>query len=269
MDILKNKGKADRFVRTVQEKKHAHPKKSLREKDFSLLPPGAARRSGSNTKSIQAVKNGLSHPRPLLAHRPYKNRPKGGTYKKQKKGRKRYAPKSPYLKYLWFRERRKRVYRKTRKVFKSNNRRVLRHRRKMYKWTTRVLTKLYFKLFLRHFKSAKVYIVSTYRNMIVTITTSSGKVLHRVSSGSAKGAAFKKSLRKKPYPATSVGKEAALWLKKNKVRKVIIFMKGVGRGKNRRFVLKSLEKKRILILAIKELTAIPHNGCRRPKKRRL
>lgn len=269
MDTLKNKSKAVKPVPTVQEKKQSYVKNSYKEKNSARQLPGVESRANPNKKDTRMEKNNISLPLSSSLQGSSKERGKRGVYQKQKKRGKRYAPKSPYLKYLWFRERRKRIYRKNRTIFKLQDAKILKHRRRMYKWVTRVLTKLYFKLFIKHSKLVKVYIVSTYRNVIVTITTSTGKVLHRVSAGSAKGATFKKSLRKKPYPATSAGKEVASWLKKNKVRKIIIFMKGVGRGKNRRFVLKSLERQRILILAIKDMTALPHNGCRKPKKRRL
>jgi small subunit ribosomal protein S11 len=169
------------------------------------------------------------------------------------------------IRWRWIKQREKLIFTRNFKNFSMQVKKT----KFLKKWIRRFLLGIYFKRFLKVSKITRVYIISTYRNIIITISDSQGHVLHRVSAGSTKGASFKKAVRKKPFPATSAGKEVAAWLKNHKLRKLIVFLKGVGRGKSRKYVLKALEKQKLIIYGITDLTSIPHNGCKKPKKRRL
>jgi small subunit ribosomal protein S11 len=108
----------------------------------------------------------------------------------------------------------------------------------------------------------KVFIQSTFNNTIVTFTDLKGNV---ISWGSPGTAGFKGSRKGTPYAAQLAAQAAATKAKDSGMRQVEVFVKGPGSG--REAAIRSIASVGINVTAIKDITPIPHNGCR-PKKRR-
>ncbi len=115
----------------------------------------------------------------------------------------------------------------------------------------------------RNVPSGRVYINSTYNNTIVTITDDNGNVLCWASAGQS----FKGTRKSTPYAAQLTAKEAINKSKEFGLREVDIFVKGPGLG--RESAIKAIGSEGIKIRMIKDITPIPHNGCRPPKKRKV
>lgn len=110
----------------------------------------------------------------------------------------------------------------------------------------------------------KVYIASSYNNTIMTLTDKRGNVLSWTSSG---GVGFKGSKKSTPFAASRVAEILADAARKIGVSKIDILVKGVGGG--RESAIRSLSAKGLEISSIKDVTPIPHNGCRPKKTRRV
>ena len=110
----------------------------------------------------------------------------------------------------------------------------------------------------------KIYINSTYNNTIITLTDSQGSVLAWASAGLI---GFKGTKKATPFAASKVAESIAQIAKKIGVEKILIFVKGVGSG--RESAIRSLAARGLDIVTIKDVTPIPHNGCRPPKVRRV
>ena len=110
----------------------------------------------------------------------------------------------------------------------------------------------------------KAYIQSSFNNTIVTITDPDGNVLTWGSSGAA---GFKGSRKSTPYAAGLAADSAARKAMEHGVRQVDVFVKGPGSG--REAAIRSLQAAGLSVSAIVDVTPIPHNGCRPPKKRRV
>jgi small subunit ribosomal protein S11 len=110
----------------------------------------------------------------------------------------------------------------------------------------------------------KVYIQSTFNNTIITITDSKGNVISWGSSGTA---GYKGSRKGTPYAAQLAAQEAANRAKEHGLRQVEVFVRGPGSG--REAAIRSLQASGISVMAIKDVTSIPHNGCRARKRRRV
>ncbi len=108
------------------------------------------------------------------------------------------------------------------------------------------------------------HIHATFNNTIVTITDPTGNVLATSSSG-ANG--FKGSRKSTPFAAQVAGEAAARKAREFGVRTVTVFVKGPGSG--RESALRALHVNGIGITLIKDVTPIPHNGCRPRKSRRV
>jgi small subunit ribosomal protein S11 len=108
------------------------------------------------------------------------------------------------------------------------------------------------------------YIQSSFNNTIVTITDPDGNVLTWGSSG---GAGFKGSRKSTPYAAQITAEVAARRALENGMRTVEVFVKGPGSG--REAAIRSLQSNGLQVIAITDVTPIPHNGCRPPKRRRV
>ncbi|MFZ5559765.1 MAG: 30S ribosomal protein S11 [Patescibacteria group bacterium] len=111
---------------------------------------------------------------------------------------------------------------------------------------------------------ANVYIQSTYNNTIVTITDLNGNVVAWESAG---GVGFKGPKKATPFAATKVVDSLMNKIQKLMLKEVNIFIKGVGSG--REAAIRALVANGLEILSIKDITPIPHNGCRPPKSRRV
>jgi small subunit ribosomal protein S11 len=111
---------------------------------------------------------------------------------------------------------------------------------------------------------AKIFIQSTYNNTIITMTDKQGQVVSWASSGSL---GFKGPKKATPFAASRV---IDTLLEKNRglnIREVAIFVKGVGSG--REAAIRALINHGLEVVSIKDVTSIPHNGCRPPKPRRV
>jgi small subunit ribosomal protein S11 len=108
------------------------------------------------------------------------------------------------------------------------------------------------------------HIQSSFNNTIVTITDLSGNVLSWASAG-AQG--FKGSRKSTPYAAQSAAQDAAKKAMEHGLRTVDVHVKGPGSG--REAALRALQGAGLEVNMIRDVTPIPHNGCRPPKRRRV
>jgi small subunit ribosomal protein S11 len=112
--------------------------------------------------------------------------------------------------------------------------------------------------------NGKAFIQSTFNNTIVTLTDPQGNVLSWGSSGSS---GFKGSRKGTPYAAQLAAHEAARRAMEMGLRQVEVFVKGPGSG--REAAIRSLQSSGLYITSIRDVTPVPHNGCRPPKRRRV
>jgi small subunit ribosomal protein S11 len=108
------------------------------------------------------------------------------------------------------------------------------------------------------------HIQSTFNNTIVTITDPSGNV---VSWGSAGQVGFKGSRKSTPFAAAQTADAAARRAMEHGMRQLEVFVKGPGAGREQ--AIRSLQSAGLEVTAITDVTPIPHNGCRPPKRRRV
>ena len=108
------------------------------------------------------------------------------------------------------------------------------------------------------------HIQASFNNTIVTITDLSGAVL---AWGSAGVAGFKGSRKSTPYAAALSAELAARKAMEHGMRQVEVFVKGPGAGREQ--AIRSLQAAGLEVSAITDVTPIPHNGCRPPKRRRV
>jgi small subunit ribosomal protein S11 len=109
-----------------------------------------------------------------------------------------------------------------------------------------------------------VHIRSTFNNTQITVTDMSGNVLSWSSAG-VRG--FKGSRKSTPFAAQLAAEDAVRKAYDHGLRSAIVFVKGPGSG--RESALRALTKTGIKVTGIRDITPIPHNGCRPPKKRRV
>jgi small subunit ribosomal protein S11 len=109
-----------------------------------------------------------------------------------------------------------------------------------------------------------VHIKSSFNNTIVSITDQEGNVLSWASAGNA---GFKGSRKSTPFAAQLAAEQAARRAMEHGVRKVDVVVKGPGSG--RETAIRSIQNVGIEVTGIKDVTPVPHNGCRPPKRRRL
>jgi small subunit ribosomal protein S11 len=111
---------------------------------------------------------------------------------------------------------------------------------------------------------AQAHIQSTFNNTIITITDSNGDVITWSSAGTV---GFKGSRKSTPYAAQLAGQQAARQAMDAGVRELDIFVKGPGPG--REAAVRALQAAGLGVRSISDVTRVPHNGCRPPKKRRV
>ena len=109
-----------------------------------------------------------------------------------------------------------------------------------------------------------VYIQSTFNNTIITITDVSGNVLSWSSAG-ARG--FKGSRKSTPFAAQVAAGDAAAKAMEHGLKNVSVLVKGPGAG--RESALRALAAAGLKVTLIRDITPVPHNGCRPPKRRRV
>lgn len=116
----------------------------------------------------------------------------------------------------------------------------------------------------KHVDKGVAHIRSTFNNTIVTITDTNGAALSWATSG---GMGFKGSRKSTPFAAQMAAETAAKAAMEHGVREVEVFVKGPGAG--REAAIRALQSAGLEVNAIKDVTPIPHNGCRPPKRRRV
>ena len=117
---------------------------------------------------------------------------------------------------------------------------------------------------IKHTPRGRAYIQATYNNTIVTLTDPRGNVLAWASAGKL---GFKGPKKATPYAASVIVRNVVDHVKEYGLREVQVFVKGVGMG--RESAVRSLYTNGISILSIKDVTPLPHNGCRPRKARRV
>ena len=110
----------------------------------------------------------------------------------------------------------------------------------------------------------QAHIKSTYNNTIISISDPQGNVIAWQSSGTV---GFKGSRKSTPFAAQLAAETAAKMAQEHGVRKVEVFVKGPGSG--RETAIRSIQNAGIEVTGIKDVTPVPHNGCRPPKRRRM
>ncbi len=113
-------------------------------------------------------------------------------------------------------------------------------------------------------REGRIYISSSYNNTLITLTDQQGNTLAQSSAGSI---GFKGTKKATPFAASKVAEAISQKAKKLNIEKIEVFMKGIGSG--RESAIRSLATHGLEIEAIKDITPIPHNGCRLPKVRRV
>ena len=108
------------------------------------------------------------------------------------------------------------------------------------------------------------HIKSTFNNSIVTLTDVNGNTLSWSSAGSL---GFKGSRKSTPYAAQMAAETASVTAMEHGLKSVEVYVKGPGSG--REAAIRSLQAAGLEITLIKDVTPIPHNGCRPPKRRRV
>ena len=108
------------------------------------------------------------------------------------------------------------------------------------------------------------HIRSTFNNTIVTITDTAGNAISWASAG---GLGFRGSRKSTPFAAQTAAETAAKVAKEHGMKTVEVYVKGPGAG--REAAIRALEATGLSVTMIKDVTPIPHNGCRPPKRRRV
>lgn len=116
----------------------------------------------------------------------------------------------------------------------------------------------------RNIPRGKAYIQATFNNTIITLTDPAGNTVGWASAGTA---GFKGSRKSTPYAAQLAAMQAARVAQDNGMREVDILVKGPGPG--REAAIRSLQAAGLIVRSMTDVTPIPHNGCRPPKKRRV
>ena len=113
-------------------------------------------------------------------------------------------------------------------------------------------------------QEGKIYVSSSYNNTIVTLTNSKGQVLAWKSAGAV---GFKGAKKATSFAASRVAETIANVCKKLGIEKLEVLIKGIGAG--RESAVRSLVTQGLNVISIKDVTPIPHNGCRPKKVRRV
>jgi len=110
----------------------------------------------------------------------------------------------------------------------------------------------------------RVYVQSSFNNTIVTVTDAAGNALASCSAGAL---GYKGSKKSTPFAAGQAAETAAKAAMEHGLKTVEVFVKGPGSG--REAAIRSLQTAGLELSSIKDVTPIPHNGCRPPKRRRV
>jgi small subunit ribosomal protein S11 len=110
----------------------------------------------------------------------------------------------------------------------------------------------------------KAYVNASFNNLIITLTNNGGQVISWSSAGKM---GFKGSKKNTPYAAQMAAQDASKVAYDLGLRKVKVFIKGPGAG--RESAIRTLHTAGIEVMEIVDITPLPHNGCRPPKRRRV
>lgn len=110
----------------------------------------------------------------------------------------------------------------------------------------------------------KAYISASFNNIIITLTNSGGQVISWASAGKM---GFRGSKKNTPYAAQMAAEDCAKKAYDQGLRKVKVYVKGPGSG--RESAMRTLHSQGIEVTEINDVTPLPHNGCRPPKRRRV
>ena len=116
----------------------------------------------------------------------------------------------------------------------------------------------------KNITSGIAFVNATYNNTMITITDAQGNA---ISWSSAGGMGFKGSRKSTPYAAQVAAEDAAKKAMEHGMKTIEVMVKGPGTG--RESALRALQSTGFTITSIKDVTPIPHNGCRPPKRRRV
>ena len=116
----------------------------------------------------------------------------------------------------------------------------------------------------KNIERGAAHIHSTFNNTIVTLTDEAGNVISWASAGEL---GFKGSRKSTPFAAQMAAETASKAAMEHGLRKVDVFVKGPGAG--REAAIRALQATGVEVTSIKDVTPIPHNGCRPPKRRRV
>jgi small subunit ribosomal protein S11 len=116
----------------------------------------------------------------------------------------------------------------------------------------------------KNISSGVVHIKSSFNNTIVTITDTEGNVISWASAGNV---GFKGSRKSTPFAAQLAAEKAARAAMEHGLRRVEVQMKGPGSGRDT--AMRAIQNAGIEVSSIKDVSPVPHNGCRQPKRRRV
>ncbi len=117
---------------------------------------------------------------------------------------------------------------------------------------------------IRNVTKGSAYISATYNNTIVSLTDGDGNVLAWSSAGQV---GFKGPKKATPYAASMIVKDVAEKVEPYGLKEVDVYVRGIGQG--REAAVRALNTQNIQVLSIRDVTPIPHNGCRPRKRRRV
>ena len=116
----------------------------------------------------------------------------------------------------------------------------------------------------KNIERGQAHIQSTFNNTIITLTDAHGNAISAASSGQL---GFKGSKKATPFASQMAGETAAKAAMEHGLKTVEVFVKGPGSG--REAAIRALQATGLEVTMIKDVTPIPHNGCRPPKRRRV
>lgn len=128
----------------------------------------------------------------------------------------------------------------------------------------KVVKKVTKKRVKKHIERGQAHIKSTFNNTLVTLTDTEGNALSWASAG---GLGFRGSKKSTPYAAQMAADTAAKAAMVHGLKSVEVLVKGPGAG--REAAIRALQAAGLDVTSIKDVTPVPHNGCRPPKRRRI
>jgi len=112
--------------------------------------------------------------------------------------------------------------------------------------------------------TGQVHIKASFNNIIISVTNNAGQVISWSSAGKM---GFRGSKKNTPYAAQTAAADCVQVAVEAGMKSAVVFVKGPGNGRDS--AIRSIENSGIKVTAIKDVTPLPHNGCRPPKKRRV